>query len=32
MVYEEALKFHPEKKVKKERKKYEKLLEKKVDK
>lgn len=33
MVYEEALKYHPDKpKVKKERKKYDKLLEKKVDK
>lgn len=32
MVYEEALKFHPEKKIKKERKKFEKILEKKIDK
>jgi len=28
MVYEEGLKFHPEKKVRKDRKKYEKLLDK----
>ena len=32
MVYEESLRFHPEKKIRKDRKKYEKLLEKKIDK
>jgi len=30
MVYEEALRFHPEKKVKKDRKKFDKILEKNV--
>jgi hypothetical protein len=32
MVYEQALVYHPEKKIKKSIKKYDKLLEKKIDK